>query len=67
MGFSYGNYWDRLDKTEVSPKVTVGVYSYVFGPQRQNDYGSIDEALEAVRKWHADEMKTTYGPGGWVI
>lgn len=53
----YGNYWDRYDNpTEMKIK-SVHIYSYVFCTQgRSEDFDSLDDALEAVRQWHADEM-----------
>jgi hypothetical protein len=57
MHVEYGNYWDRSDNpTELKVK-SVHIYSYVFCRQgRSEDFNSIDEALDAVRGWHADEM-----------
>ena len=53
----YGTYWDRMDNpTEMKIK-SVHIYSYVFCSQgRSQDFDSIDEALETVRGWHANEM-----------
>jgi len=34
----------------------VEIYSYVLGPNRSHDFDSVDDALDTVRKWHADEM-----------
>lgn len=38
----------------------VGIYSYVFADAREDIFDSIDEALDAVREWHSDEMARTY-------
>lgn len=63
---SYGNYWDRMDEAEPLKIGRVSVYSYVFGPHRQHDFGSLDEALAAVRKWHGAEMAHDYSAEtGW--
>ena len=57
MHVEYGNYWDRSENpTELKVK-SVHIYSYVFCRQgRSEDFDSIDEALEVVHGWHADEM-----------
>lgn len=52
---------------DVRPKPSIEVYSYVFGPSRAHHFDSIDEALEVVRAWHADEMATRYDAFGDVI
>ena len=53
----YGNYWDRQDDPSSMPVKSIHIYSYVFCNQgRSQDFDSIDEALETVRQWHADEM-----------
>lgn len=53
----YGNYWDRQDSPSSMPIKSVHIYSYVFCSQgRSQDFDSIDEALETVREWHANEM-----------
>lgn len=53
VSVSFSNSWDR--RRGENP-LTVEVYSYVLGPHRSHDFDSIDEALEEVRKWHAEEM-----------
>lgn len=57
VSVSFDNSWRRRDG---EAKLTVEVYSYVLGPHRSHDFDSIDEALEEVRKWHAEEM--SYDP-----
>jgi hypothetical protein len=53
ISISLGNYWQRnLD--HAAP--TVSVYSYALGPGRTHDFDTIEEALDAVRRWHAEEM-----------
>ena len=53
----YGNYWDRYDNPSEMKIKGVHIYSYVFCSQgRSEDFDSIDEALETVRGWHAEEM-----------
>lgn len=39
---------------------TVVIYSYVLGPGRGHYFKDIDEALTAVRGWHAQEMLASY-------
>lgn len=53
VSVSFGNSWERRDGK--SP-IRVNIYSYVLAPNRSNDFDSIDEALEAVIEWHAEEM-----------
>lgn len=53
VSVSFDNSFRRMDGTN---KLTVEVYSYVLGPHRSHDFDSVDEALEAVREWHAREM-----------
>lgn len=43
---------------QVEPKVCV--YSYVFGPERQHDFDSIEDALATVREWRDEELARTY-------
>jgi len=45
---------------ELRPRVSV--YSYVFSEdgERCHEYPSSTEALEAVRRWHAEEMAREY-------
>lgn len=49
---------------EGATEPTVGVYSYVLGPSRVHEFRNIDDALEAVREWHAAEMVRTYEEHG---
>src|SRR5437763_1425202 len=57
LGFN--NFFERRDGR---PFVitSVGIYSYVLGPSRMNYFKSVDEALAAVRGWHAKEMAFDY-------
>jgi hypothetical protein len=43
---------------------TIVIYSYVLGPGRSHYFKDIDEALTAVRMWHAQEMLADYA-GEW--
>lgn len=53
---SYGNLWEREDLDNLSIK-SIYIYSYVFCKDgRSKTWESIDEALEEVRQWHAEEM-----------
>lgn len=57
MHVEYGNYWDRAENPTDLKVKSVHIYSYVFCCQgRSQDFDSIDEALETVRGWHAEEM-----------
>lgn len=54
VSLDFGNSWTRREgKTDYR----VHVYSYALGgPDRSYDFDNIDEALETVRQWHAEEM-----------
>ena len=53
----YGNYWDRSDNPSNVEVKSISIYSYVFCTEgRSQDFDSIDEALETVQGWHANEM-----------
>lgn len=54
VSVNLANSWDR--RRGENP-ITVEVYSYVLGPHRSHSFDSVDEALEEVRKWHAQEME----------
>lgn len=61
ISISYGNYWDRDGDPTKIPVQNVNIYSYVFCRQgREQDFDSLDEALETVRGWHAEEMAYDY-------
>jgi len=63
-----GTVWDRQDGP-VEPTISVNIYSYVvasdtpsypnFG-QRSHYFESVDQALDAMRDWHAEAM--AYNP-----
>ena len=54
---SYGNLWDRQDNPDNLPIESIYIYSYVFCRDgRSKTWDSIDDALEEVRGWHAEEM-----------
>lgn len=60
---TFGTYFDRRDGT-----ATIGcnIWSYVFGEGgRQKFYDSLDAALAAVRKWHAEEMADDHADIDW--
>lgn len=46
--FSSESYQDYLN---AEPKLSVEVYSYLFGPNRLHYYDSLDEAIAAVKEW----------------
>lgn len=53
---SYGNLWERENPYDLSIK-SVYIYSYVFCRDgRSKSWDTVDEALEEVRGWHAEEM-----------
>lgn len=57
---SYGNLWERENPYDLSIK-SVYIYSYVFCREgRSKSWDTVDEALEEVRGWHADEMAYDY-------
>lgn len=57
---SYGNLWERESPYNLSIK-SVYIYSYVFCRDgRSKSWDTVDEALEEVRGWHAEEMAYDY-------
>jgi len=59
ISVEYGTLWDRK-KTGLQIK-NVHIYSYVFCREgRSQDFATLDEALETVRGWHAEEMSYDY-------
>lgn len=52
---SFGTSWERFDGP-VKPAYEVEVYSYVLGPHRMHTFDYPEDALEAVKEWHAAEM-----------
>lgn len=57
ISIEYGTLWDRRDNPTELPIKNVHIYSYVFCTQgRSQDFDTLDEALETVRGWHAEEM-----------
>lgn len=49
---AYPNWFETDDYLSVKPEViSVEVYSYLFGPNRLHEYGSLEEAWDAVSKW----------------
>lgn len=59
ISIEFGNLWDRKESgLEIK---NVHIYSYVFCREgRSQDFASLDEALETVRGWHAEEMAYDY-------
>lgn len=61
---SFGTSWDRREAAEkgktVKPSYNVNVYSYALSPGRSWDFDYPEDALEAVREWHAAEMAYDY-------
>lgn len=53
---NYPNWFEgganKKDYTSAMPEITVQVYSYLFGPHRMHDFGSLDEALKEVLTWN---------------
>ena len=53
---SFGNSWNRFEEP-VAPHIeNVSVYSYALGPHRSHDFEYPEDALDAVKEWHAAEM-----------
>ena len=60
INISYGNLWEREDPNELKVE-SIYIYSYVFcRGERSKTWDTIDEALEEVRGWHAEEMAYDY-------
>lgn len=54
----FGTFFDRRDG---DPSIkNVEIYSYVFGPNRLNNFRILDAALAAVTSWHTEEMARDY-------
>lgn len=49
-------YW----RDEHQAPASVEIYSYVFGGGRHHHFKDIDEALDAVREWHREELATDW-------
>lgn len=61
ISVDYGNYWAREENPSDMKIRGVSIYSYIFCTEgRSQDFDSVDEALETVRKWHANEMAYDY-------
>ena len=58
----FGNYFERK---EGKSTLSVSVYSYVFGPGRSHHFGSVSEALKAVKGWHDTEMQDDHAQDWW--
>lgn len=56
----FGTSWERFEAAEkgkpLKPRYNVNVYSYALGPHRSHDFDYPEDALEAVKEWHAAEM-----------
>lgn len=60
VSLEFGNSWERR---EGFTGCKVYVYSYIAPTgERSHTFDSVDEALEAVRGWHAEEMSFTPDP-----
>lgn len=55
LTISFGTHYDRDPEMPRTP-VSVTIYAYTLGPSRQHHFDTVEEALEAVRQWHGDEM-----------
>lgn len=49
--FHYPNWFEAGDYLKDPPRITVDVYSYLFGPYRLHSFNSVEEALEEVKTW----------------
>lgn len=55
ISLHFGDYEDRqVDGLKLQG---VAVYSYMLGSSRNNEFGSLDDALGEVRLWHRQEME----------
>ena len=59
----YGTSDDRWEGAK--PKTGVYIYAYLLGPSRRHYFDSVDEALEAMKEWHASAMNLTEKDYGW--
>ena len=48
---TYPNWFEADDYLKDEPEASCEVYSYLFGPHRLHQYGSLEEAWEAVKTW----------------
>jgi hypothetical protein len=46
-----------IDYNDRRPEIEI--YSYVLGPSRMHSFANIDDALEAVKYWHKQELSDT--------
>lgn len=49
--YSYPNWFEADSYLTDEPKMTISVYSYLFGPSRMHDFTSLEEAWEEISKW----------------
>lgn len=60
VSLEFGNSWERREGFK---GCRVYIYSYIApSEERNHSFDSVDEALEAVRGWHAEEMSFTPDP-----
>lgn len=62
----FNNYFNRRDGMPFELRY-VGIYSYVLGPSRQHYFDTTALALQAVQKWHGEEMSTGYDEDGAAL
>lgn len=53
-------FWEASPEQQGTPQIEI--YSYVFAEGRREIFATAAEALETVRRWHAEEMATRYCP-----
>jgi hypothetical protein len=61
---SYPNWFDaggnKKDYLSAEPEISIGVYSYLFGPSRMHDFSSLEEAWQEIKKWNYQEENNEY-------
>lgn len=58
ISLNYPSFFWNEDDGGVQP--TIQIYSYVFATSRSESFETSQQALEEVRRWHAEEMAVTY-------
>ena len=56
---NFGNFFDRASDRG-KPVAGVGIYSYIFGPNRMHYFTTIADGLRTMKEWHKAEMEHDY-------
>jgi hypothetical protein len=56
ISVTFGNFWNRDIRDGRLVITGVEIFSYALGPSRRHHFSNVDDALVAVREWHAEEM-----------